>query len=149
MTRNSISMILLAIVSALWVSFLVPKKSITPELQPWYNEYVSILKEECPDWYREPIQMTLKMEELPYPEIGLCSRYLTGFVLRIDNIFWKTYPEADRKATEFHELTHCILGLKHNEMPGDYMEAKLSPITEWLLDLQVRRDMKNKCGKYK
>lgn len=94
------------------------------DFQPYYNEFMEIVKEYCSeDQYFHP-NFKIEFHRLPGKEIGSCLTRPDRFIIYIDLDYWNTpvsNSEEKRYSLMFHELSHCILDLDHSDDPENYM----------------------------
>lgn len=105
------------IVLALLVTACGTESEIDPSLEPYLNEYLSLCdaSSECKSKPRHTVDV-LKIGEFANGNLGYCERNKTlGGTDRIVTIVPRgEYGEFQYKTLVFHELGHCIHGLKHD-----------------------------------
>jgi hypothetical protein len=54
--------------------------------------------------------------ELESPTVGRCNTYTSGQLeILIDRDYWERSSEVVREILMYHELSHCLLGLRHDD----------------------------------
>lgn len=126
----------------------IPLKEIDPELAPYYQEFLGLYNEFCPN-RPLPTKTVIKFNFKGGTVIGTCTRSYKRSVIEIDPINWYLSPLMDRKQLMFHELTHCLLSLGHvdERFVDNYMNPVLYPLEEPSLSLQVINNMHYVCDK--
>lgn len=134
----------------LWFSSFIlfislPFVKVDRELTPYYEEFMQIVNNECSK-VKLPNQFIVEFKQLDDEEIGSCTIYLHKKEVFIDVNFWKTASSRTKKQLMFHELTHCLLGLHHVDVSGNYMYPYIEPIPENELIDQVKNNVKLFCN---
>jgi hypothetical protein len=131
---------------------------VNPELKPYVDDYMIMVKNNCrPDQYYYPDHTALFIEDIPqdpdYKEdsdpriVGQCGYTSTYFHIYIDTKFFRQATIFERKAVIFHELRHCLFHLdQHNKDPNSYFNDKVPDILEPELYSQVIDDLMKSCG---
>jgi hypothetical protein len=123
----------------------VPIKNIPDNVEPYYNEYVSIVKNECPK-ITVPRQLIIEFKELKNEQIGLCYLYAFRRRIQFDPFYWTSTNDMMRKQLVFHELTHCILETHHDDSYVNYMNSYIIYIPEETLIEQVKQNARSYCN---
>jgi hypothetical protein len=123
-----------------------PITYIDPKIKPYYDEFIAITKNECPN-LETPRQLFLQFSSLKNEEIGLCTFYLVKRDIKFDESFWEITPDYGRRQLVFHELTHCVLDTHHVDDQDNYMNPYLIYIPEVDLLEQLQKNIKNNCDK--
>jgi hypothetical protein len=122
----------------------IPIVNVDERIVPYYNEFISLVKNECPK-IETPNQFKIKFDELKNEEVGVCYFFMFRREIKIDQSFWDVTPEYGRRQLIFHELTHCILDTHHVEDENNYMNAYLNYVPTDVLIEQVKQVAKNYC----
>lgn len=136
---------LLAWLMSLLIFINVPIKQIDPRVEPYYNEFMGIVKNECPN-LETPRQFIVGFGTLRNEEIGLCYTYSVRREIKFDESFWEITPEYGRKQLVFHELTHCVLNVHHIDNDKNYMNPYLIYIPESDLIDQLQQNARSVCN---
>ena len=136
---------ILAWLVSLLLFVTVPIKRINTSIQPYYNEFVELVKNECPN-LETPRQLIIDFGTLKDEEIGLCYYFTFKREIKIDSFFWETASEFSRRQLVFHELTHCLLNVDHVESEDNYMNPYLIYISEEKLLEQIKLNAKEHCN---
>lgn len=62
-------------------------------------------------------------DSVKLPELGLCSVRLNSLTIRMNKSAWYASSIESRELRVFHEMGHCILGIRHRDatiLLGDY-----------------------------
>ena len=87
-------------------------------VDPAFTQYVQKWNSLYPDHLAN--EVSIKFDDLSkYSDskgtvVGLCSYDDNGDVVSVDPTFWNKVLDYTREELMFHELGHCVLGLKHN-----------------------------------
>lgn len=122
-----------------------PIKNIDDRIEPYYKEFMGIVKNECPK-IETPRQFIARFDTLRNEEVGLCTFYAFKRDVSIDKNFWETAPEYGRRQLVFHELTHCILNKHHVDEKDNYMNPYLNYIPEKDLITQIQENARRFCN---
>lgn len=123
----------------------IPIQNIPDSVYPYYEEYVSIVKKECPK-IKVPRQLIIEFNDLKNEEVGLCYLYAFKRKIEFDNFYWQSTSDMMRKQLVFHELTHCILETHHDDSYTNYMNSYVVYIPEEKLIEQVKQNAKAHCN---
>lgn len=123
----------------------IPIQNIPDSVYPYYEEYVSIVKKECPK-IKVPRQLLIQFNNLKNEEVGLCYLYAFKRKIEFDNVYWQTTNHMMRKQLVFHELTHCILETHHDDSYINYMNSYVAYVPEEKLIEQVKQNAKAYCN---
>jgi hypothetical protein len=96
-------------------------KTIDPEVKPFFNKFMSILKE-C---QLRVDETTLRMEVNNYVSskfVALC--YMDDNFIEIKKAAWDRSTDLIKEQTIFHELGHCLLRQQHDEQYLNIMNSK-------------------------
>lgn len=95
---------------------------ISPGLEP----YVLQFRQQSQDHHctlrgRPIFVLLLDQKHFDPPVVGLCSKFLGFFMVKIDQQYWDVSSDWERRMLVFHELGHCYLGKDHNDtmLPGE------------------------------
>ena len=122
--------------------------TVHEQLSPLVNEYVKTLGVICPK-YKMPTQVTIGFGVPRNNEdwVGLCHQVGNVKQIYIDPQYWfDPERETHRRVLMFHELGHCLLGLEHSSDPYNYMYKSVIITPDFIVNIQVRQDMKRVCG---
>lgn len=135
--------------SMAYIAFMMGSKkiSVDSEFQPYYNEYMTIVKENCnSSQYVTPRQLEIKFADLEYPEIGVCKfNYFGRHIIEIDKKFWNRSNNDNRFNLMFHEQTHCVFHVGHTPDPNNFMYAALNYLTISQVNEQLKQFLKEHC----
>ena len=110
------------------VSFvLVPYPIVDKDLEPYYKEALSTIKEYCPE-YKEIKNYKIKFTDHIDDEngiIGLCTAYYSRYTIQFKRGFWKYLDADDRYSLFIHEASHSMLEENHINDPSHYMNPEL------------------------
>lgn len=123
----------------------VPFVRIDEEVKPYYNEFISIVKNECPN-LKTPKQLIVSFKTLKNEEIGLCTIYAFRREINFDPLSWGLSTNILRRQLVFHELTHCVLNVHHVKDSKHYMNAYIVYVPEEELILQLKNNIKEACN---
>ena len=137
--------ILIAWILAILFFTNIQKFEVDEHIIPYYNEFISIVKKECPK-IETPNQFVVKFDTLKNEEVGLCYFYAFKREIKIDEFFWEFASDQSRKQLVFHELTHCILTKHHVEDENNYMYAYLNYLPPDVLIEQVKESARSYCN---
>lgn len=134
----------------IWITTLVllmsaPFTRIDNKVKPYYDEFMSIVKTECPN-LETPKQLTITFKTLKNEEIGLCTFYAFRRDVNFDPLYWATSTNAIQRQLVFHELTHCILNVHHIEDSNNYMNSYIVYVPENVLLQQLKDNIKTVCN---
>lgn len=147
-----INIFLLAFLTTTLVSaFEFRYKVIDAELKPYYNEYHSLLEQNCPNKrYNQSHRFIIELvDEIPDDEnwIGMCRIKVNGFSISILRGFWNKATHNTKRQLMFHELAHCLIKREHDEdNVNHYMYPSLSPIQPDLYINQAIDDIIDYCN---
>lgn len=134
----------LAWISGVILFISLPTIEVDHEIAPYYNEFMEIVKNECPN-LQLPNQLFVLFDELNDDEIGSCTVYLHKKQILIDKNFWSISEARVRKQLVFHELTHCVLKLNHVDVENNYMYPYIETVPGDQLIEQVRLNVRIAC----
>ena len=128
-----------------WSPYL--KTNIDPKLEPYYNEYIGIVKQYCKDnQYNHP-DFKLVFGKMRRNEIGYCQISPNSFKIIIDKKYFKEANEDHRFSTIAHEFSHCNFEIPHFNSPQHYMYYADTNIPKAMVIYQLKEILKYKCNK--
>lgn len=127
-------------------SFFIKGHKIDGELKPYYTEVIDIVKDVCPATINSiPHQISVVKESLGSDIIGRCSYYFVGFRIQVDESFFKYASDDARFQLMAHELTHCLIQIKHLDDWDHYMYPHFFTVPRIKLERQIRELFKETC----
>lgn len=126
-------------------------KVVDKELQPYTATYFDLLKQECPNYNINKHQLfvieLVKGEDLEEERwIGVCSKLLAGFHIRIKQEWWLGANENERLQLMFHEMAHCLIDREHDPSVRHYMYAYFGELPRETYFKQARKDIQDYCN---
>jgi len=83
--------------------------------------------------YDIDVTVSVQMAKLAPPQLGVCyyagRNNSTVNLVQIDEEYWDRATDIEKEFLIYHELGHCVFGLKHNDAygkVGNYNSAPLS-----------------------
>lgn len=138
---------LLGLLASLLLFLSVPSKRADNDLYPYYKDFMVFSKKKC-NKIETPNQFLLTFRILKNDQIGLCYTYpYSKREVFIDEFYWNSATEKEKRQLVFHELTHCILDKDHVDNEMDYMNAYLLPLEEDILYKQLTSNIEEFCNK--
>lgn len=131
-----------------FILVFIPFRYVDNTFQPYYNEVMTIIKENCPGGkYFKPAKQFVVFENLPNGDIGECILGSTYVLIFIDRDYWEMdKSEADRFQLMAHEMAHCFIRKNHINDFHNYMSPSLFPIKKENTLIQLKQDVVNFCG---
>lgn len=143
--------LLLGLLSLTLLTF-VPFTYISKDVKPQYDDVMTIVKAQCNEKeYNHPPQILVRLANLPYPELGVCSFEPGGFTILFDKSYWNKSDPDMKFELMCHELTHCLFNLGHVDNPYNYMYMGLNERNVLSRDetiVQFNEVLKDKCSKH-
>ena len=136
---------LIPLIISLVLYTLFPISSIPEQVDPYYNEFLTVVKNECPK-IETPKQIAINLKNLKNEEVGLCYLFTFRKQIELDTTYWVNASDQMRKQLVFHELTHCILETHHIEDLTNYMNPYVTNITNEALLEQVKINARAYCN---
>jgi Zn-dependent peptidase ImmA (M78 family) len=86
--------------------------------------------------------ISIKFEQTLENDItGVCSIQNNGFSrIKLSRKYWNFYSDRSRRFLVFHELSHCLLGLPHNNLMLDYQCSSSIMNENLILDECTEKD---------
>lgn len=85
---------------------------------------------------KKKVNVPIIYGELDLSYAGVCTMWSDGYrEIKINRVYWLFYSDAQKEILVFHELGHCVLGLKHNDTkssgcPASIMRSYLFSVDE-------------------
>jgi hypothetical protein len=117
-----------------------PLVILPPEVTPYYAEFIEIIG------VSRQTAGIIEISQITSDNVAQCNVYPKGpWLLQLNSLYWGGLSVLDRRATVYHELTHCIFNSQtHSNDPNSYMYFAMStPKPKFILDDQVREYTKN------
>lgn len=133
----------------IFASLFIPKKHVDKELEPYVDEYLSLVETICPGG-KIKLPTSHVIHKQPRSArgdyVGTCMR-IPPFLMEVTvfDHYWKHMDPIERKSTMFHELSHCLLDRDHSLDFGHYMYYSQNVVSEMNLYQQVEEDIKWTC----
>lgn len=127
MIKNKILHIAISICVGVYVAYLaslVPNTKVDPEFSNYFSYIRSTIKTNCKK-YDFPAQYSIEFSNLYDDVIGLCSKSLFRWNIKIDPKAWASLNEPQKLALLAHEVFHCSLEVGHNEDKLNIMNSFL------------------------
>lgn len=125
---------------------LLPYTKIDPVLGMYYNTIKYAVDRDCPSQdYYHPNQILMKFDNLQGQTIGMCTRTINRYTIRIDSSWWSEARQDERFQLMAHELSHCILGADHVDDRHSFMSSTFQTLSMSEVILQLRELIKEKC----
>ena len=105
--------------------YRIPWHESSEELKPFVAEFEEIFEVNV----SYPVYLT---DDLPGYTNGICTGFLVDnkkfvpMAIKISKQVWEHGTESARKKLMWHELGHCSLELRHNELEGSVMFFSMS-----------------------
>lgn len=82
-------------------------------IDPAFNSYVQDFEAKV----GVPVSgVDIMFKPTEYPAIGVCYQYSSGKnKIEVDPTRWASMDEYGREQLMYHELGHCVLGMRHND----------------------------------
>ncbi len=139
------------IISFFLVSWVVPYSEITidPEIKPYYNEYIEIVKQYCTyeQYHRYNFKIIFDNNNhiLNKGEIGICQPFPNAYKISLSKKYWDNVSDLKRFSLLIHEASHCDFDVPHFVSPTHYMYYADTYIPKELMISQLKEILKYKC----
>lgn len=141
-----LAMILNIIFISLVIYTFYPIKYVDPQIKPYKDRIVNIIKDKCGDRYNKRIKEITQFGLLDGYIIGLCEESKLRMNITLDKLYWNFSDENEKLALVAHEEFHCLLNAKHSPDMRNFMHDVLPSITEEELLTQMNNYLINICG---
>lgn len=100
-----------------------------------FNKFVESFSEQ----FDVIINVPIIFKKINYNYAGVCIKYSTGYKeIQINSIHWENYSLEQKEQLVYHELGHCVLNRKHNDLlmetnvncPNSIMKSYMFSIDE-------------------
>lgn len=130
------------------VSTINSPSGVDSGLQPYVNEYYEMLVNYCENnHYNKNAHLISFSQSIDAAhDIGLCTSREGYFTIQIDQPWWNSANEDDRRHLIYHEMSHCYIHAQHLTDPNNYMYPSIQPIHFNDFYPQVEFDIYNYCN---
>ena len=149
------------LIACILIEYPSVNAQVNPVFQPYYNEYMSLVKKNCNSGYKNPLVVTIHFDDLTsLGYVGVTVSYdyeiiVTKSIIHysdvaIDEKDWNRSNDDNRFALIAHELTHAYFDypdLKQQKNHGHFMFFRKEPLKRKDVESQLNSLLRDLCHK--